>query len=118
MSEMLIEEANDIFAILSKNQYAPKETRAASWEKAIKEDFPHHFANLEKLLNGPQFCSKVLAGDLAIYAVILTIRASIDPKAASQFPKLNAFYEMINNSDAAKRFAERKFGTYFSLEAK
>lgn len=68
MSEMLIEEAADIYNIIVKCQYV-KEGRAEAWQKCIKEDLPAHFANLEKLLNGPQFCSKVLSGDLAIYSV-------------------------------------------------
>lgn len=68
MSEMLIEEASDIYGVLVKAHYATGD-RAANWKKALSEDIPAHLANLEKLLHGPQFCSKVLAGDLAIYSV-------------------------------------------------
>ena len=103
LSEMLTEEAVDIYNIMNKANYA--EDKVASYAKAI-EDMKPQLAYLEKLLPGgdsPFFKSgdKRLAGGIAI-ACTLDIAVLVLPEIAewmpANTPKLNAFLVAMQGS--------------------
>jgi len=93
-SEMLLQEYDDIFNMLGKNQYAPD--KAKSWGEFFGEEGPvaKQFVYIDKLLraDGKQFtnASKPLLGDLAM-AVILDLLLNLEPSCLSKYPRLEAF---------------------------
>jgi len=93
MSEQLIEEQNDLYVVLAKAQYATGD-KTEAWKNALEVEVPKHLANLENLLHGDYFCSKMLAGELAIFA-ILNIILDIDPHTLDKTHKLKAFYDRV-----------------------
>eukprot|EP01089_Gocevia_fonbrunei_P008356 TRINITY_DN20022_c0_g1_i1.p1 TRINITY_DN20022_c0_g1~~TRINITY_DN20022_c0_g1_i1.p1 ORF type:complete len:199 (+),score=43.67 TRINITY_DN20022_c0_g1_i1:52-648(+) len=104
MSEQLIEAQNDIYNILAKAHYATD--KATAWKTAIEIDLPKQWTALEKLLGDkPQFCSRILAGDLAIFSIINMV-LDIDANTIDSFPKLKSFYGTL-----AK---EPKFSSYLT----
>jgi len=114
LSEMLIEESTDIYNLLAKAQYAP-DGKAAAYEKFFKEQLPGHLTNLEKLVHGSQFCSRVLAGDLAIFA-ILDIIMGLNTTFLASHPKLHAFYNGILAHPGIAALLATGIGGYFSTQ--
>jgi len=113
LSEMLIEEATDIYTAIAKGHYAPD--KKEQYAKLAETVLPTHLAHLEKLLpdGAKQFGPKlVLVGDLAIF-VALGYILPWAPKVLEKFPKLAKFHESIANSEGGKRFQALKLPEYF-----
>jgi glutathione S-transferase len=94
MSEMLIEEMQDITSIYNKCQYPPTGKRSEAFDALFNaEDSPliKQLAYLEALLTGDNFCSKPLAGDYGI-TTSLDVAVHLEPTVLANFPKLAAFY--------------------------
>eukprot|EP01121_Diplochlamys_sp_Union-15-3_P008356 TRINITY_DN2218_c0_g1_i1.p1 TRINITY_DN2218_c0_g1~~TRINITY_DN2218_c0_g1_i1.p1 ORF type:complete len:207 (-),score=57.54 TRINITY_DN2218_c0_g1_i1:47-637(-) len=103
MSEQLLEESDDIYGLLVKANSS--HNKAEEWKKTFETELPKHWGFLEKLLGDKmQFCSKVLAGDLAIFSII-NIVLDLDPHSVDKFPHLKAFYERL--------YKDAKFTDYF-----
>jgi len=116
MSEQLIEEQNDVYNLLAKAQYSAgdKEHKDAAFKNVIENDVPKHLASLEKLLHGHNhhFGSKVLAGDLAIFA-ILDILHDLDAAVLDKTPKLKAFFEHLAADSKVAAWKGKSHGPYF-----
>jgi glutathione S-transferase/ketosteroid isomerase-like protein len=111
LSEMLIEESSDIYNLMAKAQYS--EAKIAAFEKFFSEQLPSHLSNLEKLFKGPQFCPRVLSGDLAIFT-ILDIIVNLEPKALDTHGKLKAFYQKIAENPGVKALLASNINNYFT----
>eukprot|EP01101_Sappina_pedata_P013639 TRINITY_DN98_c0_g2_i1.p1 TRINITY_DN98_c0_g2~~TRINITY_DN98_c0_g2_i1.p1 ORF type:complete len:209 (-),score=117.14 TRINITY_DN98_c0_g2_i1:95-688(-) len=94
ISEMLIEEQNDILTILARANKS--DDIAGELKKALEVEIPKHFGFLEKLLahGGEFFGSKLTTGDVAIWSIV-NIVIDVDPAALDKFNKLKAFYGRI-----------------------
>jgi len=114
ISEMLIEEHNDLFTSLSKAQYHPSD-KPGTWKTVLNEDIPKQFALLEKLLHGDHFGSKLTAGDVAIWSVI-NIILDLNPKALDNFHKLKAFYEHLSKNPGVANYLKNAPPAYFKVE--
>lgn len=106
MSEMLIEEHQDVYMMLARALYAP-EGKDEGFAKVFAEGGPirTHLGYLEKLIKGTTFCSKALAGDYAI-AAALDMVVHLEPTILSGFPKLAAFLAMMLASLAFDRIKD------------
>jgi len=118
LSEQLIEEQSDIYAVLLKAQYSP--TKQIAFKKALEEDIPRHFTCLERLLtqspsNGQFFGTKLTAGDLAIFSIV-NIVLDVDTHALDKFGKLRAFYSKIEAFPQFKRYLANPPGIYFKKD--
>lgn len=98
-SEMLIEEANDIYNTLAKAQYSADKVAAFNGAFAADGPVQKQLGYLEKLVNGPYFNSTPLAGDIAI-AAVLDLLVHLEPTVLETHPKLKAFYDELINSKA------------------
>ena len=101
LSEMLIEEANDLFSMLAKAQYPADGNKNAAYDALFAAGGPYrtHCAFLEKLLPGgdsPFFKAgeKRLAGGIAL-AASLDIALTVDASLLDGTPKLKAFYDAM-----------------------
>eukprot|EP01126_Amoeba_proteus_P046149 TRINITY_DN51_c0_g2_i14.p1 TRINITY_DN51_c0_g2~~TRINITY_DN51_c0_g2_i14.p1 ORF type:complete len:200 (-),score=42.84 TRINITY_DN51_c0_g2_i14:375-974(-) len=95
-SELLIEEAVDINAALGKAFYGAD--RKAEMDKLFAESIPKHLAAVEKLATGETISGKVLAGDLAIFAVLDGLRR-LQPDVLDNSPKLKAFHAKLSTDE-------------------
>jgi len=95
ISEMMLEEHNDIFNCLisAKYKHAAPDSQEA-WDKCVKEDMPKHLTMLEgKVTESGFFGSKMCAGDVAICSAInCGLDNGLDLAA---FPKLSALYASV-----------------------
>ena len=95
MSEMLIEEAEDIFKLLVKAQYAgDDDAKAAAWTDVLVVRTPNELEKVQKLLpEGQDFFAKIgpCAGDFALFSV-LNIIMDLEPNILSRFPRLTKQY--------------------------
>jgi len=112
ISEQLIEEQNDIYNALAKAQYAPDEKKSDEWKNSLEKTIPAHLANLEKLIKGDYFASKLTAGDIAIWS-IFNIVLDVDPHALDKFPKLHAFYEKVKAHPGVAAYINSGVAVYF-----
>ena len=95
VSDMLIEEYQDIFAALSRCNYHTD--KAAAYNAAFAEGgvLNKQFAFLENLLVNEYFASdQPLAGDYCIVAG-LDLCISLDPDCLNSFPKLKNLYDKL-----------------------
>jgi len=114
VSEMMIEEQNDLYNALAKAMYAPSD-KPAAWKNALEVEIPKHFALIEKLLHGEHFGSKLTAGDVAIWS-ILNIILDLNAHALDAFPKLKAFYEKLSHHAGVASYLKNAPPTYFKTE--
>lgn len=97
MSEMLIEEMQDILTIYNKCQSPASGTKSEAFEALFNSEDSNlikQFAYLETLLKeeSDYFCgSKALAGDYCI-TCSLDQAVALEPTVLNKFPKLAAFY--------------------------
>lgn len=114
MSEQLIEESNDIYTVLARAKYSPDD-KTEAWNNALQVTIPQHFAQLENLLHGDYFGSKLLVGDLAVYSII-NIILDLDSHVLDKTPRLKAFYERMNGDSRLAKFKNRNIPLYFTRE--
>jgi len=95
LSESLVEEARDIFEMLVKTKFGHK-----NWDKTMKDLLPH-WTKLEALMNGTQFASEVLIGDIALFSSINVAYDSY-PDTLKDHQKLKTWYEQFANNDNIK----------------
>jgi len=110
ISEMLIEESNDIFGALLKANSAQADKEAA-WTKVLGTEVQAHLTNLDKLLKGDHFGSKLTAGDVAIFS-IFNIILDLDPHLFDHFPRLKAFYDRVAAIPAVDRYLKLNIPPY------
>lgn len=92
-SEQLVEESTDIYNLIVKANYSAD--KAAGYKAFFSEQLPKHLEHLEKLVaHGNLFNSKVLLGDLAVFAVLDTIM-DLNNGILEGYPKLAAFYAHV-----------------------
>ena len=101
LSEMLIEEAADIFSMFNKGMYS--ESREKSFDDLFATSFPKQFGVLEKLIpEGSVYFlpgAKRSTGGYAI-AAVLDIAKALQPDCLDAFPKLTAFHAAMVSSSA------------------
>lgn len=113
-SEMLLEESVDIANVVGKAHYSAD--RKAEMDKVFAEAIPKHLAALEKLATGETLTGKVLAGDLAIFA-IFNILSKLQADVLDNFPKLKAFYNKLAGDDKLKGLIEDEtVGMYYQRQ--
>ena len=107
ISEMITEEAADLFSGLAKSKYGADPL--ADYTKFFKETLPAQYQYLENLLHADFFSgAKALQGDAALYAALYLIRrcsAEHADAALAGFPKLSAWiarFEAIPSIEKAK----------------
>ena len=95
MSQMMLEEHNDIFDafVAAKYRHVNPDSEEA-WNKCIREDVPKHLAVLESKISASGFFgSKLCAGDIAICSNInFGLDNGLDMKP---FPKLASLYKTV-----------------------
>jgi glutathione S-transferase len=118
VSEMLIQEFEDVYGVLAKANYVPDDAKVAAWTKARDETLPHHLANLEKLLPaGSAFFTTEgpTAGDLAAY-MALNFALDVNADALDKFPKLAGFYKHVETLPGVQEYhAKDSVPTYFKV---
>lgn len=96
LSEMLIEESQDIFAAMAKCMYSPDKVAAFNEFFAAGGGFANHLGHLERMHPGgsPYFKAgeKRLAGGVAL-AAVLDMAVALQADCLDAFPKMKAFYE-------------------------
>jgi len=107
-SEMLIEEANDIFMLGNSCQYSANKTEAWAALFAAEGKLAVQLAYLEKLI-APS--DKILTGHIAIVAV-LNILCTLEAGILDNFPNIKAVYDATLSSKAFDGI--RDWGMYFS----
>jgi hypothetical protein len=116
VSEMLIQEFEDVYTGLAKAHHA--EDKPAAWAKFRDEVAPKHLANLEKLLSeGSAFFTKEgpTTGDLAAFLEVNFILDAA-PEALAAFPKVAAFYAHVKAMPAVAEFlANDPTNIYFKV---
>ncbi len=113
-SEMLLEESVDIATAVGKAHYATD--RKSEMDKTFAEVVPKHLAALEKLATGETLTGKVLAGDLAIVA-ILNLLVKLQADVLDATPKVKAFYEKLVNDEKLKSlFDDETIGMYYQRQ--
>jgi len=99
LSEQLIQESEDIYTGLAKANSAAD--RTAAMDEFLAKALKNHLDNLAKLLKGDTFSGKLLAGDLAIFAVLdIVVRLQAD--ALDSHPTLKAFHAHVGANDKVK----------------
>ena len=99
MSEMLIEEMQDLFTMVHKAYNSPDRVSAFNELFAKDSKLASQLLCLEKLVQGVSFCVPPQAGDYCI-AAALDIIVHLEPTALSSYPKLSAFYKTMLESAA------------------
>lgn len=113
-SEMLLEESVDLANVVGKAHYGAD--RKAEMDKVFAEAVPKHLAALEKLATGDSFTGKVLAGDLAVFA-ILNILVKLQADVLDNTPKVKAFYEKLAGDDKLKGLVDDEtIGMYYQRQ--
>ena len=110
LSEMLIEEAHDLYDLMAKAMYAEGD-KAAAWADCV-EKLKAQYAYLEKLLPGdsPYFKAgdKRLAGGICVACLIdlnvLCLGADLSDWMPSNVPKLTAFFNAMKELPCLKNF--------------
>ena len=99
LSEMLIQEGEDIYLLLGKAMYGAgfPESRPAAFDALFAAEGPvaRHLAHLERLATSTgDFTSRRTAGEAALMATLFLL-ADLEPAEAllSGLPKLRAFYD-------------------------
>eukprot|EP00596_Hydrurales_sp_CCMP1899_P007409 CAMPEP_0119040700 /NCGR_PEP_ID=MMETSP1177-20130426/10713_1 /TAXON_ID=2985 /ORGANISM="Ochromonas sp, Strain CCMP1899" /LENGTH=182 /DNA_ID=CAMNT_0007006011 /DNA_START=129 /DNA_END=677 /DNA_ORIENTATION=- len=114
VSEMFIEEANDIFSMVNKANTSPDKT--VGYANLYADDGPlqKQLGFLEKMHNGdgPYFNNqeKQFAGAYTLGAVF-DILVHLEPSALDSFPKMKLFYTTIIATSAFDGIKD--FGMYF-----
>ncbi len=118
VSEMLIQEFEDIYGDMAKANYVPDDAKVAAWTKFRDEIAPKHLGNLEKLLptGATYFTSEgPTAGDLAAY-MALSFVLDVCPDALAAFPKLAAFNTHIQTLPGVQEYlAKDNVPQYFKV---
>ena len=113
-SELLLEEATDLFTAVAKAHYGAN--RKADMDKVFGEVLPQHYAALEKLFIGETLSGKVLAGDLVIGS-FLNIAGKLQADHLDNFPKLKAFYEKLaGDAKISPLWGDETIGMYFERQ--
>jgi len=100
LSEAMIEEAIDLYDILSYAKYRNGNT-ADAWSNAYKSMFKH-LDNLERLMNGSKFGTAHTMGDMAIFTS-LNIALDSFPTLLNSYLHLKCWYDEIANNDAVAK---------------
>jgi len=116
MSEMLLEEQNDIYNALAKAQYA-RANKSEAWKNALEVEVPKHLDHLEKLLPHGQhhFGSKLTAGDVSIFSIINIVH-DVDAHVLDKYPKLKGLYDHIAALPAVAAYIHSDVSSYFKKE--
>eukprot|EP01101_Sappina_pedata_P007756 TRINITY_DN4157_c0_g1_i1.p2 TRINITY_DN4157_c0_g1~~TRINITY_DN4157_c0_g1_i1.p2 ORF type:complete len:217 (-),score=98.47 TRINITY_DN4157_c0_g1_i1:100-693(-) len=109
ISEMLIEEQTDITNLMVNVFRA--EDKKEQWKKYLENDLPKHYGNLEKLLSGDFFGSKLTAGDLAIWSVSHLI-FEVNPELFDQFPKFKAHFDRIGQLPGVQKVKDLNLSSF------
>jgi len=96
-SEMLIEEANDLFNILVKAQYSPEKSAAYDATFAASGPIATQVNYLERILTAPPAAPS--AGDFTITCA-LNLLVTLEPTVLDAFPNVKAFYDVMIGHDA------------------
>jgi len=110
-SEMLIEEAADLYSALAKANY--NSDKSSSYKALFAEEFPKHLANIEKL--APSFTkdAKKLTGEYAIVC-ILDMAINLESALLDKYPLTKEF---VKSTYAQSEFDScRNHPMYFKLE--
>eukprot|EP00349_Pseudokeronopsis_sp_Brazil_P001448 CAMPEP_0202961636 /NCGR_PEP_ID=MMETSP1396-20130829/5711_1 /ASSEMBLY_ACC=CAM_ASM_000872 /TAXON_ID= /ORGANISM="Pseudokeronopsis sp., Strain Brazil" /LENGTH=197 /DNA_ID=CAMNT_0049681617 /DNA_START=93 /DNA_END=686 /DNA_ORIENTATION=- len=102
MSEMLIEEASDMYSLLAKANNSEDKTVAFNELLSADGKMAQHFGYLEQLLPGDQPFfrpDKRAAGGFAV-AAVLDMVVHLEPTLLENFPKLKVFYAAMIGSSA------------------
>jgi len=111
ISEMLIEEQNDLYNILAKAMYHPVD-KTAAWKTALEVEIPKQFGLVENLLHGDYFGSKLTTGDVAIWSIV-NIILDVDAKAVDAYPKLKAHYARLSSHPGVQAYLKHAPSAYF-----
>ena len=118
ISEMITEEAADLFGALAKSKYAADPIDA--YTKFYDETLTTQLGYLANLLHGPFFGGeKALQGDAALFAVFYLIsrnNADLFKATLAKAPKVEAWYHAfaaLPSIQAALKIADAK-GAYFT----
>jgi len=100
-----------LFNAIAKANYSSD--KAAEYDKVFSEVFPAHLARLEKLLGDKKtFGSKILAGDIAIFAV-LWVAFDLEKDLLKNHPKIQAFYDHIHSQPTLQELLANPPSPYF-----
>jgi len=112
-SEQLIQQSDDIYAIINKAQAAKPRSEAHAAALAGPISAALHLT--EKLLHGTTFTAggKILLGDLAIFSVLYIIVTDIKHDYLDNFPKLKAFYDHVKADPSLKGFFALEIHPHF-----
>eukprot|EP01121_Diplochlamys_sp_Union-15-3_P003312 TRINITY_DN13166_c0_g1_i1.p1 TRINITY_DN13166_c0_g1~~TRINITY_DN13166_c0_g1_i1.p1 ORF type:complete len:206 (+),score=31.44 TRINITY_DN13166_c0_g1_i1:22-618(+) len=110
ISEMLVQQYDDLYNILAKAQYSQPRSEAM---KVAIVNIQKSLELTQNLLKGDTFTGKLLLGDLAIFGMLDLFVKDIKPDILDSFPKLKAFYERVAADDAVKGYLALPMGGYF-----
>lgn len=121
ISEMITEEAVDIFSGMAKSKYAADS--AAEYTKYFTEYLPAQYAYLDKLISDDGFFAgaQALQGDAALWAALYLVErcnAGLAATALATAPKLTAWkarFEAIDSIQALKPTLDAR-GAYFEFK--
>eukprot|EP01004_Peranema_trichophorum_P008820 NODE_7570_length_763_cov_47.534375_g6958_i0.p1 GENE.NODE_7570_length_763_cov_47.534375_g6958_i0~~NODE_7570_length_763_cov_47.534375_g6958_i0.p1 ORF type:complete len:201 (-),score=42.14 NODE_7570_length_763_cov_47.534375_g6958_i0:96-698(-) len=114
-SEQITQEMEDIYMGIAKAQNSPD--KAAGYAEFFQK-LNVHLTNLQKLLKGDRFTSKLTLGELAIFS-IFNIIADFKPDFLGGHPQLQSFYNSIGSIPQIKAFFENPkvpLNQYFKIE--
>jgi len=112
VSEMLVQQMEDIYMELGKSQHSGDKT--AAFKAALETGIPQKLSCLEKMLSDTTFTGKILLGDLAIFSILYIIVTDVKPDILEAYPKLKSFYAHVHADEALKPLFAAPLHRYFN----